>query len=377
MASFSGYTYSRPITIYHSQVPNTDQTNFPVLISTTLAQLATTSNGGHVQNSSGYDIVFSTMSDCSFLLNWDTETYTASTGNVIAWVKVPTVSHTTDTSLTMCYGNSSVTTYQGNSTGTWDSNFQGVWHLPNGSTLSALDSTNRRVNGTITTPTATTGKVDGAALFNATTDFIGLSTTTLTSGTPLTIEWWENGTSNINTFVSRFALQVSPSLTKYFIATRVGAAQSSNYGDLAWGEAPSAIANPGSPTITLATGVGTWIHFVITGSDPDSEVATNYILYANGVVQTLRQGAAYGTVTQNHIGYDGTDSGANAIMDEVRISNIRRSGDWVSAEYTNQSAPATFYVFGSEASSFPSARILGLSVRGGKLSIVGGKVVVQ
>ena len=42
----NGYSYARTITIAHAEVPNTDQTNFPVLFSGTYSYLATTSNGG-------------------------------------------------------------------------------------------------------------------------------------------------------------------------------------------------------------------------------------------------------------------------------------------------------------------------------------------
>jgi hypothetical protein len=39
---------------------------------------------------------------------------------------------------------------------------------------------------------------------------------------------------------------------------------------------------------------------------------------------------------------------SNVILDEVRVSNIARSAGWISTEYRNQSAPATFYTVGAE-----------------------------
>ena len=57
----NGYTSMRAITISHTQVPNTNQVNFPVLISlpaNTYTDLKTTSNGGSVTNANGYDILF-------------------------------------------------------------------------------------------------------------------------------------------------------------------------------------------------------------------------------------------------------------------------------------------------------------------------------
>ena len=166
----NGYSYARTITIAHGQVPNTDQTNFPVLLSGTYSYLATTSNGGGVTNSNGYDIIFTSDANGLDVLPFERESYNATTGAVIYWVQVPTVSHTSDTVIYLFYGNSSVTTTdQSSQNGVWDSNYKGVWHLSNGSTLSGTDST---FNGYALTnnnsTAATTGEVDGAASFNGT-----------------------------------------------------------------------------------------------------------------------------------------------------------------------------------------------------------------
>ena len=83
-------TYQRSIAIDHTKVPNTDQTNFPVLISGTYSYLATIANGGNVQNSNGYDVIFTSDSGCATKLNHEVETYNATTGAVNYWVKVPT-----------------------------------------------------------------------------------------------------------------------------------------------------------------------------------------------------------------------------------------------------------------------------------------------
>jgi len=113
-AATNNYSYRRAIVIDHTKVPNTDQVNFPVLITGTYSYLATVANGGHVQNANGYDIVFS--SDCAGLQQLDHEigSYNATTGAVSFWVLVPLVSHTVDTVFYMSYGNSAITTSQEN-----------------------------------------------------------------------------------------------------------------------------------------------------------------------------------------------------------------------------------------------------------------------
>ena len=168
----NGYANQRTITISHSKVPNTDQTNFPVLISGTYSYLATTSNSGNVTNSNGYDIIFTSDAAGTIPLSYERESYNSTTGAVIFWVNVPTLSHTTDTVIYMFYGNSSVTTDQTSATGVWDSGYKGVWHLPNGTSLSANDSTSNGNNGVISSPSAAPGEIGGGASFNGTSDNI-------------------------------------------------------------------------------------------------------------------------------------------------------------------------------------------------------------
>ena len=108
------YGYRRAIVVDHTKVPNTDQANFPVLLSGTYSYLATPANGGKVQNPNGYDIIFT--SDCAGLQKLDHEiaSYNPITGTVAMWVLVPVVSHTVDTVFYLSYGDSSVTTSQEN-----------------------------------------------------------------------------------------------------------------------------------------------------------------------------------------------------------------------------------------------------------------------
>jgi hypothetical protein len=73
----SGYAYQRSITIDHTKVPNTNQSNFPVLISGTYSYLATVANGGNVQNANGYDIIFTSDAACTTKLDHEVETWPA------------------------------------------------------------------------------------------------------------------------------------------------------------------------------------------------------------------------------------------------------------------------------------------------------------
>ena len=43
----------------------------------------------------------------------------------------------------------------------------------------------------------------------------------------------------------------------------------------------------------------------------------------------------------------------NGVIDEVRISNIARSGDWIAAEYNSQNGSSASYTMGAGTTSGP------------------------
>src|SRR5579885_1498466 len=132
----NGYAHRRTITIDHTKVPNTDQSNFPLLFSGIYTYLATTGHGGGVTNANGYDIIFTNDAAGTQILPFEQQSYNGATGAVNYWVQIPLVSHTLDTVFYLFYGNSAVTSDQSNKTAVWDGNYKGVWHFnqtPNGS----------------------------------------------------------------------------------------------------------------------------------------------------------------------------------------------------------------------------------------------------
>src|ERR1700730_636615 len=193
----NGYVRRRTITIDHTKVPNTDQTNFPVLISGTYSYLATTSNGGNVTSANGYDIIFSSDSAGANTIAFERESYNPVTGAATFWVDIPALSHTTDPVIYMFYGNPSVTTDQSNKTAVWDSNYKGVWHLGSGSNLSLADSTSNGFSLTNNNSvSATTGQIGQAANFNASNNYLSNSSLAISAGSAITISFWNYVASN-------------------------------------------------------------------------------------------------------------------------------------------------------------------------------------
>lgn len=117
-----------------------------MLFSHTADWLKTTANGGHVANSNGYDILFFS-SDGSEQLDHEIELYNGTIGQLIAWVRIPTLDYDDDTVIKMCYGNSAISTSQENVSGVWDSNYQQVLHLKESDTISDTGFLNPSATG--------------------------------------------------------------------------------------------------------------------------------------------------------------------------------------------------------------------------------------
>ncbi len=141
-ANGATYSYRRAITIDHTKVSTEDQSSFPVLISGTYSYLKTTANGGNTQSDYGYDIIFTSDIDGNTILDHEIESYSSSTGALTAWVRIPTLSYTADTTIYMFYGNNTISTSQERANSVWDGNFKFVSHMAgNGTDSVRNDST--------------------------------------------------------------------------------------------------------------------------------------------------------------------------------------------------------------------------------------------
>jgi hypothetical protein len=116
----ASWSFRKAITVDFTKVPNTDQTNFPVLVSLT----ADAGLSAHAL-ASGNDILF-TLSDGTTKIPYQRESYSA--GTLAAWVQVPTLSHTANTVIYMYYGNAGAADQQ-QAANVWDANYAGVYHL--------------------------------------------------------------------------------------------------------------------------------------------------------------------------------------------------------------------------------------------------------
>ncbi len=344
------YSYKRSITINQSQCGGSPSTNFPVKFDSTDADFKSAANGGLVQNVSAgqpCDLAFFTDATLATSAPYELETYDATTGHVVAWFKIPTTASAVPY---IAYDDAAIVTYQGNPNAVWSSGFKLVWHLPDGSSLSANDSTSNANNGTITGCTAMAGQIDGAATFGA-TNYINVASAVV-SAYPFSMEL------NVKLANTTFA----------FNEDRVAGAivQKSSSGEQWWfgycrtGSGPLFIRCVGQHSgasrqanATIGGSADTNWHRLVALFPDDNAWLITY----DGVPLSMSYAGA-GTVTPASL--DNTYAGgylfntssfyqtALGAGDEFRISNIVRSDDWYLTDYNNQFS-GTFYTLSSRA----------------------------
>ena len=340
----TGYLYRKKITINHTKIPNTDQADFPVLISLTDNSLRTQANGGRVSDANGYDIVFA-LPDSGVRLDHEIESYDGSSGTIVMWVKVPTLSHSIDTEIYIYYGNASIESTQEDKAGVWDTNFKGVWHLkedPSGTAPQMMDSTTNTNDGTTSGSMASDdligGKAAGALSLDGSNDFIsGGNDASLDMATQLTMGMWINSrflATDVFGVGGKTCYGGGAQDHHYMLSTN-GPMLSFTIGD---GDCAGTGTNDSLEKVGFFSGYeNQWVYISATYN------AGAMALYRNGVSLASKTSAITSLKASSdgnfNIGRYPNWNGFYLLgsFDEVRVSSVARSADWIAVEYNNQS----------------------------------------
>ncbi|MHA2473532.1 MAG: DUF2341 domain-containing protein, partial [Promethearchaeota archaeon] len=325
------FNYYNTITINHVAVSGTrNLIDFPLLISIFDSDLH-----DKVQPPDGDDISFA--NDFQWLdheIELFNQNYNSTHAQLIAWVRIPVLSPTEDTVIRMYYGNSFMEA-QENPIGVWKNNYAGVWHLKESSGShhdSALDVYNGVERGTVVQDTS--GFIDGA------NEFVGITTESwievvnspnLLEDSAFTVEAWFKLESLPNNWVGlvETGRSVEPDWAGLWI-------DSSNAITFGWDW------RSGGNVHGSVLSDNQWYHAVAAYN------GTQRKLFLNGALDAGPSAGTLNTITQNW--WIGTDSNGNyfdGIIDEVRISHVARSADWIATEYNNQYDPNSFYSIGN------------------------------
>ena len=363
------FSYRKSITIQASQVTSGPQTNFPFLFNTTDADLKTVANGGHVQNANGYDIIFRGVDDTTCggagaapcTLDHEIEKYDGTTGELVAWVRVPSIDNST--LFYIYYGNSSITTSLENKTGVWDANYKGVWHLGEASGNFSDSTSNANTGTDNVSATGKTGKIGSGQELDGTDDYVDLgsgSSLNITSGQGLTVSGWIKSGDSYGHIVSlRNSTDGLPAFN-LSVGYNGVTTQAGHFIPLMRYVNSEAVAQFSS---TASISDNNW-HFVAAVLDQSGNTFTAYVDTSSYSTAQNSDGAIT-TAVDRAIGAErnwvrasfGTQDTRflTGLLDEVRISTTARSAGWIATEYNNQSAPSSFYALGTEVGSPPTA----------------------
>jgi hypothetical protein len=328
------WLYRKKITIDHTKVA-ADQTDFPVLISKQDGDL---SQGMGKARTDANDILF-TSSNGMTKLPHEIENFTSNNGAFVTWVKVPSLSSTTDTVIYLYYGNLGASSQQ-SPAAVWDTNYKGVWHLKEATGFNNADSTIYANTGTPQNSTPQVpGQMDGSLNFNpATMQHVAVpDSASLELSTSMTVSgWMKTGLTDTQSRLIAAKWKTGGSYKKNYWLGKL-------YG---WGGNHWVSLNVNSTEYIIwpwNLADSAW-HYVVGVADAPSH---KLYLYVDGsqVNNTYYTGFSETSTSPDlNIGKspDANQQLWNGGLDEIRISSTPRSPQWIQTEYNNQNSPGTF-----------------------------------
>lgn len=363
----SGWNYRQKITIDSTGAGlSGDLTDFTITVH------VPSSNTGFWAGvkADGTDVRF-TAADGATLLNFEVESFDSTGDDAWYQVKVPSVTAATNPDIYIYYGNASASSGE-DINNTWDANFKGVWHLNQDKAAGAFaDSTSNANHGTNSGSTDAVGKIDRGRAFDGSQfitipDAASLSFAGGSPDVPITVTAWINMTD-----ATGFRIFTKGNATNHEYAFNTNGADKLYF----W----LADNSPNNTEGQLSTGALTAdegsLIFVAATYD-GSGASTGTVLYKNGasIASSPADFGVYSsmkdTTADAYIGklITGAEYYATGIIDEVTVSNVARSADWLKARY--QSGLGTWLAFGAEEVFFAGITDTGSAAEAVSVSVV-------
>jgi hypothetical protein len=290
----------------------------------------------------GDDIRFA-RSD-SAALSFEIERWDSANGFAEIWVCIDTVfGNDSMQNFTMYWGASSGSVLiSSNSAAVFDTSngFQGVWHLQEPGGAPARDATVNHFNGTPsdTSPVAAFGPIGNAKAFNGTSSFFDMKNTA--SGK---LNFPENGTYTVSawayadTLDNKFHVVVGKSDNQYFLKLKQYYPPNPmrwefvEYQDNSGWDITDSLATAKEWKYLVGIRDGVKQYFFVDGELADSSIELK--------ADTLPRKTTDDVTIGKYLSYskiDGSYCPFKGMIDEVRISNVARSADWIKLCFMNQ-----------------------------------------
>ncbi len=343
---YDGSWGCRKLISINSSLVDADLVDFPVLVNCTDGDLA---GGAQVD---GDDILFVGMDNVTKYCH-EIEKYVSGSGGLVAWVRVPSVSSSSNTSFWMYYGNGGCGSQQ-NKIGVWDSNFTLVHHFnETGDPHEDSTSFNNDGNESGGVSQGIVAMVDGGDDFAGDNDYIKVfnADSLDDDNNSFCIEFWVNPDNNstLSTIIDHETMVEIGNYDGYWVTLYDnGTIEFAIYENTSISElllySDTSLAND------------TWYHVAAVRDKSGGKTR----LYINGVEEKNRIdtfdglgvtsadpddvyfGALYLWGFSTWVNYfDGT-------LDEIRLSNALRNSSWINTSYNSMNSPSSFLSYGSE-----------------------------
>jgi hypothetical protein len=331
-----GWQYRKMITIDNTMVDGY-LTSYPVLINTVDVDLRDKAQ------SDGDGILFMDGTGVANKLYHEIESYDGSSGELVAWVNVPSVSESEDTIFYIYYGNPTCNNQEFHKK-VWDSNFVMVLHL-NEISGKHYDSTYYGNDGYPQSAVNqdAIGKIDGADEFDGTDGEITVSndhSLNFEDTNKFSISVWINRNNHPFTR-SRSIISKGTSSSKcgYNFGLSKNKIISISIGDgtSSYSCRSNILTNTGIWYHIAGTWDGNTLYFYINGELDNSTYLGD--VFTEDDTKALQIGNHY---------YDHWFAG---LIDEVRISKTCRSKAWIKTSFNNMDNPSSFFSVGPEESA--------------------------
>lgn len=350
VGTYGTYAFSDLITLNTTSLGiSSNLTNFPALLSiqdNNLIISNTCADKVYYPNGPNYDFAFYDSST-SAELYYQVESYNQTTGTLLVWVRIPTLTYASNKTITFYYGSQSPTVTHNTAffQNTWASDYKAVFHFNESSyTGSVTDATAGGHTGTtsgMTSANLVTGKIGTGYSFSGAQSIIS-NAVTITGA--FTISAW---------------VKLSSTGKDQKAITNQAAAGGSTGGyklgvftdNTPESESGTAVDRSSSPTPTaFASGVWHYIQGVYTGS-----TLSTYVDGTQYKILTTSNNPSSTTPLYIGVGEGGTQYYFYGTIDEVHISNVGKTADWLKAEYADQNSPTTFTTVGSTSTNTTNA----------------------
>lgn len=341
--------FRKNITVHSSQVFD-NLTNFPLLVQLFDPELK------NVVDKSGKDILFTDIN--ATLLSHEIEEfnhdYNQTHSYLVAWVKT-NLSSNIDTTIFMYYGGSLSETemraervWIEDYVNVWDNDYVGVWHLKEVSGT-RYDSTRNKIDGNpqnYDNDENITGIISNADSFDGVDDYIE------TYKYPDELGIGNKGEKTISAWVNTRQFADNGIFEFGQDATRGYCSLRTDSNDDSW------VLDLGNSFILFCyPSLNEWVYFVVKFDGTCLQ-----LLVDGKLLFEIEINLNIGNTITFKIGLGNNNGLFDGIIDEVRLSTIARSDEWILTEYQNQRYPNSFYTVSNQETDDTPPEVINFDV---------------